>query len=757
MWTLMKRQSLFVKIFLSFLTIILLFVSFHMISFQFFTDRIQTEIIQHNQLSLRNTADRYQTHFTRIKTLLFSLYHEEKLVAFNRQLVSRPDAETNYWLAGEPLKEVRSHAYNPMFYLDNLIILFTRPAFVIEKEGTSDSDLFFSRFYQSPVYTADYWSKLSQQSGIYLLHPAEVFRVTGLNSDQNTQLLPISFQMPGKNYRVIALLDAAKMLKAFHSQEKDPRFMILNPDGSLLYRSSQEISTEGLPFFDRNEDYQLKNGFYYFAVKDKEAQLTFVTAVPYSYISSQVSKLNMTMYIILAISVAIGITVSWLLSRGINRPLKQIVASILHRNPGSVDNAIHEFDLIHREMHELIREKEEIHTEMLSKNSLLTSYGYINKLKAINSDINDWKDVLATDQPYVIIMYQLQFRSAPAGGEPAIVPEKAAYYIREYIRVLMSERFPSSHTFQIENNQILSFVTMGENPHVLDSALAQLKQILDRDRQYLLVTIAVSPVYRHSSGFNEAYRIVLQMLEQARPVEETQLITTLHNGSGLFLLTPSQEQELNAALLAGNERACMLLIERVLDQMAKKDASLQQYRRIGEGMVERVCRVQGSFGYHEDMAALQEELNRQLKDCYSVQQFKEFYRMLFSECAAIVNRFKADKDDTLEFIMNSVENRYAEDISLDLLADKLNMSAAYLSVYIKEKTGMNFSDHINQVRVRKAKQLLVETDLNMNDIGLQIGYRNVTSFNRMFKKLTGMAPGEYRKQHTLLREGEPIQ
>ncbi|CAG7651050.1 helix-turn-helix domain-containing protein [Paenibacillus allorhizosphaerae] len=56
--------------------------------------------------------------------------------------------------------------------------------------------------------------------------------------------------------------------------------------------------------------------------------------------------------------------------------------------------------------------------------------------------------------------------------------------------------------------------------------------------------------------------------------------------------------------------------------------------------------------------------------------------------------------------MKCVETRYAEDISLDMLADKLNMSSTYLSVYIKEKTGANFSEHINSIRIRRAKQLL---------------------------------------------------
>jgi YesN/AraC family two-component response regulator len=74
------------------------------------------------------------------------------------------------------------------------------------------------------------------------------------------------------------------------------------------------------------------------------------------------------------------------------------------------------------------------------------------------------------------------------------------------------------------------------------------------------------------------------------------------------------------------------------------------------------------------------------------------------------------------------------------------MSPAYLSVYIKEKTGANFSDHLNEIRIRKAKELLIVTEMSIQDISLEVGYANITSFNRMFKKQIGMSPGEYRKQ-----------
>ncbi|WJH36634.1 helix-turn-helix domain-containing protein [Paenibacillus sp. CC-CFT747] len=109
----------------------------------------------------------------------------------------------------------------------------------------------------------------------------------------------------------------------------------------------------------------------------------------------------------------------------------------------------------------------------------------------------------------------------------------------------------------------------------------------------------------------------------------------------------------------------------------------------------------------------------------------------------------------MAFVLEYIESRYADDLSLDQLADKLNLSMAYLSVYIKEKTGANFSEHVNAVRIRQAKEMLAATDLSVQEISARIGYRNVTSFIRMFKKITGLPPGEYRKQERLRSASGP--
>lgn len=91
-----------------------------------------------------------------------------------------------------------------------------------------------------------------------------------------------------------------------------------------------------------------------------------------------------------------------------------------------------------------------------------------------------------------------------------------------------------------------------------------------------------------------------------------------------------------------------------------------------------------------------------------------------------------------------IEERYAQDLSLQLAADQLGISPSYLSELIKQHLGETFIAYVTRYRIEKAKSLLLKTELNIADIATEIGYGNATHLIRVFKKSEGMTPGEYR-------------
>lgn len=92
-----------------------------------------------------------------------------------------------------------------------------------------------------------------------------------------------------------------------------------------------------------------------------------------------------------------------------------------------------------------------------------------------------------------------------------------------------------------------------------------------------------------------------------------------------------------------------------------------------------------------------------------------------------------------------LQERYDEEITLQLTADRLGISPSFLSRIFKESTGRSFSDYLLDIRMNKAMEWLAFTDWSLQYISERLCYSNAQNFSRIFKKTTGAAPGEYRK------------
>ncbi|THF84576.1 helix-turn-helix domain-containing protein [Cohnella fermenti] len=118
---------------------------------------------------------------------------------------------------------------------------------------------------------------------------------------------------------------------------------------------------------------------------------------------------------------------------------------------------------------------------------------------------------------------------------------------------------------------------------------------------------------------------------------------------------------------------------------------------------------------------------------------------VITQAIEFLNGLKQLRMETImERTRKLIEERYAQDLSLQLAADQLGISPSYLSELIKQHWGETFIAYVTRYRIDKAKSLLFKTELNIADIATEIGYGNATHLIRVFKKSEGMTPGAYR-------------
>jgi AraC-like DNA-binding protein len=95
---------------------------------------------------------------------------------------------------------------------------------------------------------------------------------------------------------------------------------------------------------------------------------------------------------------------------------------------------------------------------------------------------------------------------------------------------------------------------------------------------------------------------------------------------------------------------------------------------------------------------------------------------------------------------NFIREHADEELSLTQVARAAHTSANYFSEKFKEATGVNFVKYVAQARYEKAVTLLREVDLRVSEIAFATGFQSLSQFNRVFKKLAGKSPTEFRAQ-----------
>lgn len=93
-----------------------------------------------------------------------------------------------------------------------------------------------------------------------------------------------------------------------------------------------------------------------------------------------------------------------------------------------------------------------------------------------------------------------------------------------------------------------------------------------------------------------------------------------------------------------------------------------------------------------------------------------------------------------------IHEHQTEEISLGQVAKAVNMSSYYFCKTFKKVIGINFTDYVARVRIEKSKNLLLNPNLRISEIAFEVGFQSLTHFNRVFKKVLGQSPTEYRAQ-----------
>ncbi|WP_379132028.1 response regulator [Paenibacillus sp. sgz500958] len=121
-----------------------------------------------------------------------------------------------------------------------------------------------------------------------------------------------------------------------------------------------------------------------------------------------------------------------------------------------------------------------------------------------------------------------------------------------------------------------------------------------------------------------------------------------------------------------------------------------------------------------------------------------------SRLYAALNQFRSHRLEmsgtAVETIKRWISANYNQHAELNTLAGMVFLTPSYLSKLFKQETGLTLTDYIIEIRIRKAKLLLKNSpDLKIHEIGFEVGYSDPAYFNKLFKRVVGVTPNEYKR------------
>ncbi len=638
-------------------------------------------------------------------------------------------------------------------FLRDVVVLINSFNYVITSKGTFEKNLFFTDFNYNPYYTQDFWMQEMEKTFSFNFYPVAEFIEFSIGGGSKTELLmPIVIKKSGhSNYVVVLLVDLKKML-----QSVDPNFtenfFILKEDKLLLYPSNPDIDMSSINNINieknsKKEFIITNEGYLYFRFISENG-LIYVSLYPDATIKEQLKKINSFMGSLIFITFIFSFAISLYIARKVNNPVKRLI-KVIENSKCQYDKTESSDDIryITENVQKIMATNSEYVKDLNIKNSILNNFLYQAKLKGIYFQIYEIMDELIDKTNYAIICFELQYKKIFYEQMFELL-DKATFLIKELISLYISERFSNSITFQVESNQIISIVNIEKEVESVEPIVLEVFNKLKSEEEYLLFTIAFSPIYSDISELNKGYDRVIETTKYRRLIEESQILSesSLKTNNNRYYFSMEQRDKFINSLKNKKLDECIKQLNAILHYNLKKDVRKFYIFLLLTEIINCCAEVLLQIYYDIPAEINIDNFYSNLNKCSFLEDYKELGISIISGTIAYMNNNIINEEDyIITYVKKYIKDHYAEDIYLDLLANNLNITSSYLSYYFKNKTGVNLSDYLNGYRVRKAVMLLNDTSLKVKDIAEQVGIPNTNTFTRLFKSYVGKTPNDYRK------------
>lgn len=313
------------------------------------------------------------------------------------------------------------------------------------------------------------------------------------------------------------------------------------------------------------------------------------------------------------------------------------------------------------------------------------------------------------------------------------------------LEVIGNETLVDGYGVKLLNKNQSLFVLFGEEKKFLDIISRFFLQIgKDYCDDFVL---AVSDFHSDIKEVSKAYLEANSAYDSRLLMDNSNVIhfEALQDTETDSSMSETYLQQLKNVVYMRDEEAMRRVVGEICMQMRTSNQSLLKFRLFYNDVIHMLMK---EFPMKE--SEMREIYNVfTLSQCLTLQDFND---ILCELCVNLMHKSPENRrrDTNLaDEAVKYMKAHYMEyELNMSSLAEYLKVTPATLSVEFKNGMGMNPSDYLASIRLERAKNLLVETNMLVKEISQAVGYEDDHMFMRRFKKYTGRTPGQYREEHT---------
>lgn len=750
------KMSLFYKYFASnFLILVMPVIFIFLLIFNYFGSILKNDTIRNNQNMLTQVMEIIDTQLQKMIEISAKVSSEAYLSSY--YLTKNSYGAMNGITELSKYMSANDFIYNMIYYIRGSDSLYS-------PYGTYTMHTYTSIINKYENWdTEDIINVLNNVKTPFFRPSEEVTYIQYSQTDKNkfvTYIVPI----PLYNTQPFGTLlfqikeEALKGLIKNILKEYDGNTVILDNKYNVIISLKDEAYLKSPKFSDTirlennigSKSITLDNIQYLFSyVKSDKSNWSYITLVPVNEIMKNVSGIKTKAVYALIVLMLISCSLIYFLTMFDYNPikrLKEFTDEKLGKNTGSIN----EIDSIKLAVDDITNINKDLYIKVENSKLALREFLLSNLLKGRIYNIEDFNN--KGDDIGLAFSYHYYFVALIYVHSMDIFESLDKGILISELEKVLPDGLQGYATDSVDSKTItFIFASNQSDISFIEENIGRLHDYIHREF-CIQATVGIGNSYLKPEQMGKSFLEAATAIEY-RFIKGTDKIITFKDISGqadVFKYYPDKQLNLlNYALKTGDTQKIADTLGGIFRLIRENNLPLFMARCLYYDIINTIIKAMHEInmefpenkGKYPDVNSLMEfETLEQLTETVN--------RTCFDICDFIKKNRKNSNFDLKNKIIEYIRQNYHKtNFSFQSMSDDLGISISYISRYFKEQTGQTVLDYVNYLRIDHAKQLLETTDEPIENVIKSIGYFDVSSFIRKFKKDMGITPGEYRKIH----------